>query len=125
NVTPSKKFGVVAAFVMVATVLAGCGSSSNTPSSPSTPEGVASGQAPASGGGSSGGGCPFSGATNTVSLPAPNSASGTLTGLVPTASGCVDQVQLNLSPGLVPSTVGYTVSATTSATDSSGNTQLV
>jgi hypothetical protein len=103
--------GIPIALVVLA-ILAGCDSSTGASGSPSTTA-------------TSRGGCPFSGSTDTVTLPGPGIPSGTLTGIVADQSGCIDQVRLDLSPGVVPATIGYDVQASATTTTSGGTVQLV
>lgn len=70
--------------------------------------------------------CPFNGSLETVAFAGPGTPTATLTGIVTSSSGCVDQVRLNFDPALVPATIGYDVDTTgITSTTTPGTTRLV
>src|SRR4051794_5428554 len=85
----SKLVGALALLVL----LTNCGSSDNPPA--------------ASSGSASGASCGFSGSTTPTTVAASVGAPTTLTGIVPQAAGCIDQVTFNFSPGVPAASIAY------------------
>lgn len=92
------------ALLPVSALLAGCGSSGGSSSSSATTATTAT--------------CAFNGATTPTTVAAAPVSPTTLTGVVPQAIGCTDQLTFNFSPAIPVASLAY-------GTGSSGATQLV
>src|SRR4051794_29286241 len=83
---------LVAALALVV-LLTSCGTSDDPPA--------------ASSGSASGAPCGFSGSTTPTTVAAPVGAPTTLTGIVPQAAGCIDQLTFNFSPSVPAASIAY------------------
>src|SRR3954453_18327208 len=93
------------ALVPLCGLLGGCGSSGGSGGSASSATTAA---------------CTFTGSTTATTVPAPPVSPTTLTGVVPQAIGCTDQLTFNFSPAVPVASIAYG-----SGSGSSGGTQLV
>ncbi|HET7488074.1 MAG TPA: hypothetical protein VFJ85_09105 [Acidimicrobiales bacterium] len=112
---------VAAASALAAVLLAACGG--EDPPDPNALVTTTTAKAQVAAGA---GECPFSGAVDSTYLPGPGTPEARLTAILPNASGCIDQIRLNLDPALVPATIGYDVKTTaTPPAAAPGTYQLV